>query len=82
MIKCTTLSFICFYCREGTTPQKTTSISFNPPELRGPGHLIEFHVLLSKEDWLWDDTAEVYIRFDDYRLGGFNCCHGPMKIIE
>lgn len=43
---------------------------------------VEFHVLLSKEEWLWDDTARVYIRFGDHRLGGFDCCHGPMKIVE
>ena len=61
---------------------KKDSISFDPPKLREPTISINFHVLLSKEEWLWDDTAKVYIRFGDYRLGGFNCFHGPMKIHE
>ena len=68
--------------RDSSTPQKSTGINFDPPKLHEPAASIEFHVLLSKEEWLWDDTAKVYVRFDDYRLGGFNCCHGPMDIIE
>ena len=63
-------------------PKEGTAIGFDPPKLREPATSIEFHVLLSKEEWLWDDTANVYIRFGDHRLGGFDCCHGPMKIHE
>ena len=59
--------------------KKSSAVSYDPPKLQGPSVLIEFHVLLSKEEWLWDDTAKVYIRFGDHRLGGFDCCHGPMN---
>ena len=57
-------------------------VNFSPPEIKGGSVLVEFHVLLSKQQWLWDDSAKVYIRFSDYQLGGFDCCHGPMKIVE
>ena len=76
------MTIVYSFCRDGTTPKKSSKINFNPPELQEPATLIEFHVLLSKEEWLWDDTAKVYIRFGDYRLGGFDCCHGPMDINE
>ena len=61
-------------------PKEDTSSSFDPPRFTEPATSIEFHVLLSKKEWLWDDTANVYICFGDYRLGGFDCCHGPMEI--
>ena len=67
------------FCRDSTTPKKSC---FDPSKLRGPTTTIEFHVLLSKEEWLWDDTAKVYIRFGDHRLGGFDCSHGPMEIYK
>ena len=60
-------------------PKKGT-VSFDPPTFTEPATSIEFHILLSKGEWLWDDTVNVYIRFGDYRLGGFDCCHGPMEI--
>ena len=74
------VDYLSYTCRDGTTLQKTTKINFDPPKLQEPAASIDFHVLLSKDEWLWDDTADVYIRFGDHRLGGFNCCHGPMKI--
>jgi len=57
-------------------------VNFNPPEIKGASVLIEFHVLLSKKEWLWDDSAKVYIRFSEIQLGGFPCCHGPMKVAK
>ena len=42
--------------------------------------MIEFHVVLSKEEWCWDSSAKAYICFSDEQLGGFSCGHGPMDV--
>lgn len=78
------LNVYLLFSKGSTTPKKSATLKFDPPKLQDkePITSIEFHVLLSKEAWFWDDAAEVYIRFSDVRLGGFNCCHGPMHLIE
>jgi len=69
-----------------TTPKGDAQLNFNPPKFHeksgDPYVLVEFHVLLSKEEWLWDNSAKVYIRFGHHILGKFLWCYGPMIILE
>lgn len=71
---------ICFFYRD--VPARTPN--FDPPKLSEsiPSLSIEFHVLLSKEEWFWDESAEVYLRFSHHLLGNFWWCYGPMTVIE
>ena len=41
---------------------------------------IEFHCLLSAQQWGFDDSSHVYMRFA--ALQNYDCCYGPMKIIR
>ena len=61
-----------------------TGLNFDPPKLLEtvPSLDIEFHVLLSKEEWLWDDSAKVYLRFSGSILGDFKWCYGPMAVTK
>ena len=70
-----------------TTPTATASgePTFDPPKLPQftSSLFIEFHVLLSKEEWFWDESAAVYLTFSHHGLGGFGrCCYGPMAVTE
>ena len=69
-----------------TTPKGEVQLNFNPPKFheknKDPYVLVEFHVILSKEEWLWDDSAEVYIQFSHQYLGNFRWCYGPMIFAE
>jgi len=69
----------CYLCRsEGASD--ATKIHSKVPKVLSPSINIEFHVVLSKEEWFWDSSAKPYIRFSDLQLGGFSCAHGPMKV--
>ena len=74
------LSSIILTFRDAATITLPTKPNFNPRKLpQSVSSLsVEFHVLLSKEEWFWDDSAKVYICFDHHLLGGFQCCYGPM----
>ena len=63
-------------CRSDSTFIK---IHHEVPKITVPSIEIEFHVVLSKEEWLWDSSAKAYICFSDARLGGFFVGHGPME---
>ena len=43
---------------------------------------IVFHALLPSPLWKWDDTSDVYIRFDSSRLGNFQSDCGPMVVVR
>ena len=62
-------------------------LKFDPPKFheksQEPFVLVEFHVLLSKEEWFWDDSSSlVYICFGHDFLGNFTWCYGPMEVVE
>ena len=63
-----------------TTSTVSTELNFCPSKLPEtvPSSSVEFHVLLSKEEWFWDDSAKVYISFSHDFLGKFMSCYGPM----
>jgi len=46
------------------------------------GHCVEidFFCLLSVEQWKFNESSKVYIRFAANELGTFCSCHGPMKV--
>ena len=77
---------LCEFSRDSAAASLATNteVFFDPPKLPESTPLlsVEFHVLLSKEEWLWDDSAKVYLRFGHHLLGGFLCCHGPMDVIK
>ena len=43
---------------------------------------VEFHVLISKEEWFWDDSASAYLCFEHHLLGNFQWCYGPMALAK
>ena len=59
-------------------------LNFNPTQL--PESVlslsIEFHVLISKEEWFWDDSASAYLCFGHHLLGNFQWCYGPMFFVK
>ena len=67
-----------------TTMTVSTQLNFNPPKLpESVSSLsVEFHVLLSKVEWFWNDSAKVYLCFGHSHLGNFMSCYGPMTITE
>ena len=80
---------LCEFSRDAAATSMTMNtevvLSFDPPKLpeSKSSLLVEFHVLLSKEQWFWDNSpAKVYLRFSHHLLGGFLCCHGPMDVIR
>ena len=70
---------ICCSCRSHTA-SNVTKIHHKVPTITVPSIMIEFHVVLSKEEWFWDNSAKAFICFSDERLGGFSCGHGPMDV--
>lgn len=69
-----------------TTPGGKRNFKLDPPKFhekrQEPYILVEFHVLLSKEEWFWDDSSAVYICFGHSFLGDFTWCYGPMEVVE
>ena len=61
-----------------------TVLKLDPPELPESvsSLFIEFHVLLSKAEWFWDESAKVYLYFSHHLLGNFQCCYGPMTVAK
>ena len=41
---------------------------------------IEFHCLLSIQQWGFDDSSQVFMRFA--ALQNFSCCYGPMERVR
>ena len=62
----------------------TTVVNYDPPKLPETvsSLFIEFHVLLSKAEWFWDESAKVYLRFSHHLLGSFRWCYGPMTVAK
>ena len=59
------------------------SLVFNPPETKAHDYIIvEFHCLLNVQQWGFNNTSDVFMRFDAPEFGHFKYCYGPMQKIN
>jgi len=60
---------------------KKEALLYSPPEvIQKDFVIVEFHCLVSIEQWHLDKSSKVYIRFAAKELGTFGSCHGPMLL--
>ena len=56
---------------------------FNSSETTSHDYLfIEFHCLLLAQQWGFDDSSQIFMRFNAPVLGSFKHCYGPMKRVN
>ena len=62
---------------------KADLLLYSPPDAASKDCVsIMFFCLLSGEQWGYDKSLKVYIRFAAPELGTFNTCHGPMYLLQ